>query len=63
MPRDLAGGPPGLGKTTFATCIPRDLGVGLSEGMSPSSPHAASTVPSDLPQAGRSWYVQATLRL
>ncbi|MBK7005668.1 MAG: hypothetical protein IPH37_11470 [Burkholderiales bacterium] len=28
-----------------------------------SEPSAASTVPSDLPQAGRSWYVQATLRL
>jgi holliday junction DNA helicase RuvB len=25
----LLDGPPGLGKTTFATCIPRDLGVGL----------------------------------
>src|ERR1700737_5464307 len=23
----LFDGPPGLGKTTFATCIPRDLGV------------------------------------
>ena len=23
----LLDGPPGLGKTTFATCIPRDLGV------------------------------------
>ena len=25
----LFDGPPGLGKTTFATCIPRDLGVGF----------------------------------
>ncbi len=25
----LFDGPPGLGKTTFATCIPRELGVGL----------------------------------
>ncbi len=25
----LFDGPPGLGKTTFATCIPRDLGVSL----------------------------------
>src|ERR1700745_327476 len=25
----LLDGPPGLGKTTFATCIPRDLGVAL----------------------------------
>ncbi|HEX5471136.1 MAG TPA: AAA family ATPase, partial [Lacipirellulaceae bacterium] len=25
----LLDGPPGLGKTTFATCIPRDLGIGL----------------------------------
>ncbi len=25
----LFDGPPGLGKTTFATCIPRDLGVGV----------------------------------
>src|SRR2546426_487678 len=25
----LLDGPPGLGKTTFATCIPRDLGVSL----------------------------------
>ncbi len=25
----LLDGPPGLGKTTFATCIPHDLGVGL----------------------------------
>src|SRR3989304_637052 len=25
----LLDGPPGLGKTTFATCIPRDLGVPL----------------------------------
>lgn len=25
----LLDGPPGLGKTTFATCIPRDLGVGI----------------------------------
>ena len=25
----LFDGPPGLGKTTFATCIPRDLGVHL----------------------------------
>jgi Holliday junction DNA helicase RuvB len=27
----LFDGPPGLGKTTFATCIPRDLGVPLQE--------------------------------
>src|SRR6516225_3641920 len=25
----LLDGPPGLGKTTFATCIPRDMGVGI----------------------------------
>ena len=25
----LFDGPPGLGKTTFATCIPRELGVNL----------------------------------
>src|SRR5208283_4887231 len=25
----LLDGPPGLGKTTFATCIPRDMGVGV----------------------------------
>jgi len=28
----LLDGPPGLGKTTFATCIPRDLGVGFQIG-------------------------------
>lgn len=28
----LFDGPPGLGKTTFATCIPRDLGVGFQIG-------------------------------
>lgn len=28
----LLDGPPGLGKTTFATCIPRDLGVSLQIG-------------------------------
>ncbi|HBO46157.1 MAG TPA: Holliday junction branch migration DNA helicase RuvB, partial [Planctomycetaceae bacterium] len=28
----LFDGPPGLGKTTFATCIPRDLGVNFQIG-------------------------------
>ena len=31
----LFDGPPGLGKTTFATCIPRDLGVSCR---SPAAP-------------------------
>ena len=27
----LLDGPPGLGKTTFATCIPRDMGVSVPD--------------------------------
>ncbi|MEK6247975.1 MAG: hypothetical protein N2C12_07335, partial [Planctomycetales bacterium] len=36
----LFDGPPGLGKTTFATCIPRDLGVGfqIASGAALSAP-------------------------
>ncbi|MEX0612780.1 MAG: Holliday junction branch migration DNA helicase RuvB [Pirellulales bacterium] len=39
----LLDGPPGLGKTTFATCIPRDLGVALQ-----IASGAALTAPKDL---------------
>jgi len=39
----LFDGPPGLGKTTFATCIPRDLGVGYQ-----IASGAALTAPKDL---------------
>src|SRR6476660_405017 len=39
----LLDGPPGLGKTTFATCIPRDLGVGLQ-----IASGAALSAPKDL---------------
>ena len=39
----LFDGPPGLGKTTFATCIPRDLGVGLQ-----IASGAALTAPKDV---------------
>src|SRR5882672_11629100 len=39
----LLDGPPGLGKTTFATCIPRDLGVSLQ-----IASGAALTAPKDL---------------
>ncbi len=39
----LLDGPPGLGKTTFATCIPRDLGVPLQIGSG-----AALAAPKDL---------------
>src|SRR3954451_2571370 len=39
----LLDGPPGLGKTTFATCIPRDLGVALQIGSG-----AALAAPKDL---------------
>ena len=39
----LFDGPPGLGKTTFATCIPRDLGVGLQ-----IASGAAMTAPKDI---------------
>jgi len=39
----LFDGPPGLGKTTFATCIPRDLGVALQ-----IASGAALTAPKDL---------------
>src|SRR5947208_1759012 len=36
----LFDGPPGLGKTTFATCIPRDLGVNfqIASGAALSAP-------------------------
>ncbi|MBN1855127.1 MAG: Holliday junction branch migration DNA helicase RuvB [Pirellulales bacterium] len=39
----LLDGPPGLGKTTFATCIPRDMGVGLQ-----IASGATLTAPKDL---------------
>lgn len=39
----LFDGPPGLGKTTFATCIPRELGVGLQ-----IASGAALSAPKDL---------------
>ncbi len=39
----LFDGPPGLGKTTFATCIPRDLGVAMQ-----IASGAALTAPKDL---------------
>jgi Holliday junction DNA helicase RuvB len=39
----LLDGPPGLGKTTFATCIPRDLGVALQ-----ITSGAVLTAPKDL---------------
>jgi len=39
----LFDGPPGLGKTTFATCIPRDLGVSLQIGSG-----AALAAPKDI---------------
>ena len=39
----LLDGPPGLGKTTFATCIPRDLGVTLQ-----IASGATLTAPKDL---------------
>jgi holliday junction DNA helicase RuvB len=39
----LFDGPPGLGKTTFATCIPRDLGVGCQ-----IASGAALTAPKDV---------------
>src|SRR5438132_12720500 len=39
----LLDGPPGLGKTTFATCIPRDLGVSLQ-----IATGAALAAPNDL---------------
>jgi holliday junction DNA helicase RuvB len=39
----LFDGPPGLGKTTFATCIPRELGVGFQ-----IASGAALTAPKDL---------------
>src|SRR5436190_11677567 len=39
----LFDGPPGLGKTTFATCIPRDLGVNCQ-----IASGAALTAPKDL---------------
>ena len=39
----LFDGPPGLGKTTFATCIPRDLGVGFQ-----IASGAALTAPKDV---------------
>src|SRR5687768_10153905 len=39
----LFDGPPGLGKTTFATCIPRDLGVTLQ-----IASGAALTAPKDV---------------
>src|SRR6478736_4624381 len=39
----LFDGPPGLGKTTFATCIPRDLGVSVQ-----IASGAALTAPKDL---------------
>ncbi len=39
----LFDGPPGLGKTTFATCIPHDLGVGFQIGSG-----AALAAPKDL---------------
>src|SRR5215475_350758 len=39
----LFDGPPGLGKTTFATCIPRDLGVNMQ-----IASGAALTAPKDL---------------
>ncbi len=39
----LFDGPPGLGKTTFATCIPRDLGVSMQ-----IASGAALTAPKDL---------------
>ncbi len=39
----LLDGPPGLGKTTFATCIPRELGVSLQIGSG-----AALSAPKDL---------------
>ncbi len=34
----LLDGPPGLGKTTFATCIPRELGTSLQIASGPPSP-------------------------
>ena len=39
----LLDGPPGLGKTTFATCIPRDLGVSFQIGSG-----AALAAPKDI---------------
>ncbi len=43
----LFDGPPGLGKTTFATCIPRELGVSLqiASGATLMAPKGPSAVP------------------
>jgi len=41
----LLNGPPGLGKTTFATCIPRDMGVGCQIASGATLPAPKDLIP------------------
>ena len=49
----LLDGPPGLGKTTFATCIPRDLGVSIQI----ASGAALAAPPPHFPGAATTFWV------